>query len=122
MQGWVKNTSDSDEVSSGIKPDAAIPPSEMKGQEAHHSVQSLHAEAQDSPGTPNTFGKRIKWPMATDKKAWHDFNENIREIFEITSKGSVDKRLLTTAKIIVSYAAEWALKSIQERNGRWQRN
>ena len=54
---------------------AQIPPSEtqeVQGWEAHHSAQSLHAEAQDLPGTPKTFGKRIKWPADTNKKAWHD--------------------------------------------------
>ena len=78
----------------------------VQGREAHHSAQSLQAEAQNQSGTPKTFGKRIKWPATTDKKAWHDFDEYISEILEITSKGSVDKRLKTTAKIIVSYAAE----------------
>ena len=70
-----------------------ISPSEMRevqGQEAHHSTQSLQAETQNSPGTLKTFGKRIKWPTATDKKVWHDFDEDISEILEITSKGSVD--------------------------------
>ena len=79
----------------------------MQGWEAHHSAQSLQAEAQDSPSTPKTLGKRIKWPAATGKKAWYDFDEDVSEILEITSSGqhdSVDKRLLTTAKIIVSYA------------------
>ena len=100
----VKNTSGSDDVSGGIKPGAA--PEKVQAREGHHSAQSLQAEAQDSPGTPKTVGKRIKWPAATVKKSWHDFDEDISEILEITSKGSVDKRLLTTAKIIVSYAAE----------------
>ena len=40
------------------------------------------------------------------KSAWYDFNKDISEIFEITPKGSVDKRLLTITKTIVSYAVE----------------
>ena len=44
--------------------------------------------------------------MAKDKKARHDFDEDISEILEITSKGSLDKRLITTVKISVSYATE----------------
>ena len=51
---------------------AGIPPGEtqeVQGWVAHHSAQSIQAEAQYSPGTPKTLGKRTKWPTATDKKA-----------------------------------------------------
>ena len=78
----------------------------MQDREAHYSAQSLQAEAQNSPGTPKTFGKKTEWPVAIDKKALHDFDEDISEILEITPKGSAEKRLITTAKIIVSYVAE----------------
>ena len=44
--------------------------------------------------------------MLADKKAWNDFDSDIREILTVSAKGAVDKRLLTTSKIIVSYAAE----------------
>ena len=97
------------QVESSQMQHAGIPPGEtqeVQGREANHSAQSLLAGAQDLPGTPKTFGKRIKWPAATDKKAWHDFDEDNSEILEITAKGSVDKRLVTIAKIIVSYTAE----------------
>ena len=56
--------------------------------------------------TKNILKKKIKWPTAKDKKAWHDFDKDIIEILEITSKGSVDKRLITIAKIIAIYAAK----------------
>ena len=47
---------------------------EVQGREAHHSAQSLQAEAQNSPGTLKTFGKKIKWPVATDKKSMARFH------------------------------------------------
>ena len=79
---------------------------EVQGQEAHHSTQSLQPEVQNSPSTCRKFGKKIKWPQ---------IKEDIREM---TSKGSVDKRLIT-AKIIVSYAAECS--GYEEKKGfDWQ--
>ena len=90
---------------------------EFQGREAHHSAQSLQAEAQDLPDTPKTFEKTIKWPATTDKKTWHDLDQFISEILEITSKGSVDKRLITTTRIIVSYAAErYGYEERKEKN------
>ena len=41
-----------------------------------------------------------------DKKSWNNFNMDMSKILEITLKGSVDKRLMTTTKIIISYAVE----------------
>ena len=79
---------------------------EAQGREAHHSAQSLQAEAQVPPYTSNTAGNKIKWPAAADKKAWNDFDSDICEILTVSAKGAVDKQLLTTSKIIVSYAAE----------------
>ena len=79
---------------------------EAQGREAHHSAQSLQAEAQVPPKTSNTVGSKIKWPAAADKKAWNDFNSDICEILNVSAKGAIDKRLLTTSKIIVSYAVE----------------
>ena len=79
---------------------------EAQGREAHHSAQSLQAEAQVSPKTSNTVGSKIKWPEAADKKAWNDFDSDICELLKVSAKDAVDKRLLTTSKIIVSYAVE----------------
>ena len=79
---------------------------ETQGREAHHSAQSLQAEAQVPPKTLNTAGNKIKWPAAADKKALNDFNWDICEILTVSAKGAVDKRLLKTSKIIVSYAAD----------------
>ena len=52
---------------------------EAQGREAHHSAQSLQAEAQVPPKTSNTAGNKIKWPAAADKKAWNDFDSDICE-------------------------------------------
>ena len=79
---------------------------ETQGREAHHSAQSFQAEAQVPPKTLNTAGNKIKWPAAADKKAWNDFDSDICEILTVSAKDAVDKRLLTTFKIIVSYVAE----------------
>ena len=79
---------------------------EEQGREAHHRAKSLQAEAQNSPKTSKTVGSKIKWPTAVDKRAWNDFDSDICEIPKVSAKGAGDKRLLTTFKITVSYAAE----------------
>ena len=74
---------------------------EAQGREAHHRAQSLQAEAQVPLKTSNTAGNKIKWPAAADKKARNLFNSDICEILTVSAKGAVDKRLLTTSKIII---------------------
>ena len=51
-----------------------------------------------------TAFRKIKWSTSANKNAWQDFNTNIDEIVKILSKGSVENRLLTMSKIIMSYA------------------
>ena len=72
---------------------------EVLGLEAHDSTQSFQAEAMET----HTAFRKIKWPTAANKKAWQDFNTNIDKIVKISAKGSVENRLLTMSKIIISY-------------------
>ena len=66
---------------------------EMVSLEAHHSA--IPSKQFKSHLThPQHLEKKIKWPAGTDKKAWYIFDEDINEIFEITSKGRVNKRLI----------------------------
>ena len=51
------------QVESSQTQHAGIPPDEtqeVSDREVDHSARSLQAEAQDSPGTPKIFGKKIK--------------------------------------------------------------
>ena len=86
---------------------------EVYGQEAHHSAQSLQAEETET----RTAFRKIKWPTAANKKTWHDFDTSIGEIVNISAKGSVENRLLTMSKIIISYAkAQYGYMEIKERS------
>ena len=77
---------------------------EVQGQDTHHSAQSLHAP--DQPMSHFPTRKRIKWPPAKDKTTWQQFDDDVCEILDVTSKGDADSRLHTMSTIIVSYAAE----------------
>lgn len=50
--------------------------------------------------------QRIKWPSATSKSMWQQFDEDVCEIVQTTAKGDADRRLHTMTTIIVSYASE----------------
>lgn len=104
------------QVQSNQQQRAGIFPGETQGREAHHSAQSLQAEVQVGPDTP--FRRKIKWPPASNKHAWHEFDVDISEILKITSRGSVDKRLTTMSKIIISYAAgKFGYEERKEKKG-----
>ncbi|RXN04375.1 reverse transcriptase [Labeo rohita] len=49
---------------------------------------------------------RIQWPQASKKAEWHQFDEDVNQILEVTGKGDVDHRLLTMTTLIVNFAAE----------------
>ena len=96
---------------------------EVQGWEAHHSGQFLQAEAQKPPGTPRTFGNKIKWLVAMDKKAWFDFNVDISKILEITSKGSVDKWIIMNnpyVKEMLMSSQIIKIESVMHLTGCWQ--
>ena len=59
---------------------------EVQGWEAHHSAQSLQAEVTET----HTEFRKIKWPTATNRNAWQDFDTNIGEIVDIKAKRSVE--------------------------------
>ena len=63
---------------------------EAQGRKAHHSAQSLQAEVIET----DTAFRKIKWPTATNKNAWQDFDTNIGEIINISAKKSGENRHL----------------------------
>lgn len=79
---------------------------EEPGQESPHSVQNLRApEAQASP-TSQQQHPRVKWPPASRKNEWCQFDEDVDSTLEATTKGGADRRLKTMTTIIVSLATE----------------
>ena len=77
---------------------------EVYGQDSHHSAQFLHAIDQTTPCRVDY--KQIKYPSAKCKSEWHQFDKDISEIIQTTSKGNADRQLNILSKIIVSYAKE----------------
>ena len=88
-------------------PRAGLRPGETKevhGQDSHLSVQSLHAIDRTTPSRVNF--KQIKWHSAKCNNEWIQFDEDVSEIIQTTSKGNADRRLNVQSAIIVSYAKE----------------
>ena len=116
---WFKDPSGQTKVSGWKNSEVlrtGVSPGEMQkvhGQEAHHSAQSLQAEVTETC----TAFRKIKWPIATNKNAWHNFDISIGEIVNLSVKGSVENWLLTMSKIIISYAkAQCGYMEIKERS------
>ena len=87
----------------------------MQGREAHHSAKSLQVEVTET----RTEFRKIKWPTAANKNAWHDFDTSIGEIVNISGKESVENRLLTVFKIIITYVkTQYGYMEIKERSSR----
>ncbi|KAJ8333497.1 hypothetical protein SKAU_G00415050 [Synaphobranchus kaupii] len=78
---------------------------EEPGQESPHRAQSLHV-----PESPNPCSvvpqQRIKWPPASNRSGWLQFDKDVSNIIQATAKGDADSRLQTMTAIIVSYASE----------------
>ena len=77
---------------------------DVHGQDSHHSAQSLHAIDRTTPSRVNY--KQIKWPSAKCKNEWIQFDEDVSEIIQTTSKGNADRLLNVLSAIIDSYAKE----------------
>ena len=78
---------------------------EEPGQEATHRSQSLHVPESPNPSrvVPQ---QRIKWPPASRRSEWLQFDEDVSNILQATAKGDVDSRLHAMSTIIVSYGSE----------------
>lgn len=78
---------------------------EEPGQEATHRAQSLHAPEPPSPSrvVPQ---QRIKWPPASKRNEWLQFDKDVSNIIQATSRGETDSRLQSMTTIISSYASE----------------
>lgn len=78
---------------------------EEPGQEATHRAQSLHAP---EPPNPNRVvpQQRIKWPPASKRSEWLQFDEDVSNIIQAAAKGNAESRLQTMTTIIGSYASE----------------
>ncbi len=77
---------------------------EGPGQEATHRAQSLHAP--EPPNPSRVVQQRIKWPPASKRSEWLQFDEDVSNILQATVKGDADSRLQTITTIIFSYALE----------------
>ncbi len=77
---------------------------EEPGQEATHRVLSLHVP--DPPNPSRVVQQRIKWPPASKRSEWLQFDEDVSNIIQATAKGDADSRLQTITTIIFSYALE----------------
>ena len=85
---------------------------EEPGQEATHRAQSLHVPEPPNPSrvVPQ---ERIKWPPASKRSEWLQFDEDVSNIIQATAKVDADSQLQT----IFSYASErfgWAQETAQE--------
>ena len=85
----------------------------MQGGEAHHSTQPLQAEVMET----RTAFRKFKWPTAANKNVRQDSDKNIGEIVKIPARESVENRLLTTFKIIISYNEYVEYVEVRERSG-----
>ena len=74
---------------------------EVPGPETHHRAQSLHAP---DPMNPNK-SKKIKWPAASAKETWLEFDQDVCMSLEATSSGNADRRLKAMTTIIINYAS-----------------
>ena len=77
---------------------------EVQGPESYHSAQSLQASVHLTLGKESR--KKIKWPPANNKGACQDFDNDICEIIQPTTKGDVERRLSFMTTIITSLASE----------------
>ncbi len=77
---------------------------EESGQEATHRAQSLHVP--EPPNSSRVVQQRIKWPPASKRSEWLQFDEDVSNISQATAKGDADSRLQTITTIIFSYALE----------------
>ncbi len=77
---------------------------EEPGQEATHRAQSLHVP--EPPNPSRVVQQRIKWPPASKRSEWLQFDEDVSNILQATAKGDADSRLQTITTIIFSYALE----------------
>ncbi|XP_035990671.1 uncharacterized protein LOC118562404 [Fundulus heteroclitus] len=78
---------------------------EEPGQEATHRAQSLHVPQTLNPSRVIPQ-QRIKWPPASRRSEWQQFDEDVSNIIQATAKGDVDSRLTSMTTVIVSYARE----------------
>ena len=76
---------------------------EESGQDAYHSAQSLHDDGQSR--SDRILSRMIKWPTASNKGTWQEFDTEVCSILDTTSKGDADRRIQTLTKIILSYAS-----------------
>ncbi|XP_016087054.1 uncharacterized protein, partial [Sinocyclocheilus grahami] len=77
---------------------------EEPGQEATHRAQSLHAP--EPPNPSRVVQQRIKWPPASKRSEWLQFEKDVSNTTQATAKGDADSRLQTMTTIIFSYALE----------------
>lgn len=85
-----------------------VQPGETKegpGPESPHSARNLQVS---STNPMNIKSKRrwIKWPAATMKSLWNQFDNDVDQILEATTKGEASQKLQAMTAIIVGLAAE----------------
>ncbi len=77
---------------------------EETGQEATHRVLSLHIP--EPPNPSRVVQQWIKWPPASKRSEWLQFDEDVSNIIQATAIGDADSRLQTITTIALSYALE----------------
>lgn len=89
--------------------------SENPNQEAPHSVgvflapQSAALPRNTSPDRPpqsEPMKERIKWPKMSDTKAWATLDQDLNQILEVTTTGTVERKINTLTEITYNLAKE----------------
>ncbi|KAL0202317.1 hypothetical protein M9458_000335, partial [Cirrhinus mrigala] len=83
-------------------------PGEMQEEpdpESPHSAQTLHA-SQGRFQARISEQRQVKWPAANKKNEWHQSDEDVDQILQVTARGDADRRLHTMCSIIINIAAE----------------
>ncbi|XP_053332775.1 uncharacterized protein LOC128506382 [Clarias gariepinus] len=78
---------------------------EEPGPESPHSARNLQVLS-TNPLNIKSGRRRIKWPAATMTSLWKQFDDDVDQMLEITTKGEADRKLQVMTTIIVSIAAE----------------
>lgn len=71
-----------------------------------------------TPSSIKSEKRRIKWPASNMTPLWNQFDSDVDQILETTTRGEVDRKLQTMTTIIISIASEWFSEEVKERGSR----
>lgn len=95
---------------------------EEPGQEATYIAKTPHAR-QAPPYVKHFEHRCVMWPAANKEREWIQFDEDLDQILEATTRGDADQKLRMTSAVIVSIGAErFGTKEKQPTRGRGEPN